>query len=721
MRPPRPTLAVWLSAAGAAALVFAARTREIHLHAGDVPYLDQWKIEGLELLRPWLEDNLGPADFFRPHHEHLPVWTRLLAWLGVVFSGQWDPLLQMTINAALYATGVALMVAWLLRSLDRVGALAGTAVLIALGALPHAWENSTWGFQSQFPLAPLLLFLFAHGSFAHAPGSRRWWIAQAAGLAGLLTLGSMWTAPLAVAAVAAWTAPRDWARWRFAAALAATGLVLMVAVKATTPAVGALALTADSPQNFLALTCIHLGWPLTWPGAAALLYLPLLVLAWRVRGQRETAAFDLIVLTLGAWSALQAAGLGYARGGGYLGFVSRYGDLMAVGVCANFLALWRLTTAHPRGRVALVLAWSAIVLPALVQVSQGGHVEYFHARSASRAEIRRTAVQTYHATRDLAALSTADVRGLLYPAPAEVAEVLDTPGMAKLIPVLTPPGAVGRAVRGVHAHWVWLTAGAVLILVSALVLSLRSATKSAFAPTLAAPPVQPFTSPLWFAAGGVAAFAACWLWPRPWEFRAEHRWGELIYPAGTLPEFSFAFVPPGEFPDGRLIGAAGINGEHLRNAFYGTHVEGPATQCAAESSAFILSAPYLVVPLGGNPRAAQESVFLRIESRDGEPAVILPYDGKNPEDLLFWQLDVRAYAGRSARLVMQDQSSAPDGWVAVATPQLTADASAGARRQRDWHRERTAATRFTPALLALLGATAALWSAIARRRNPAPT
>lgn len=721
MSPPRPTLALWLGAAGAAALVFAARAREIHLHAGDVPYLDQWKIEGLELLRPWLAGALGPADFFLPHHEHVPVWTRLLAWLGVVFSGQWDPPLQMTVNAALYAGGVALTTAWLLRSLDRAGALAGTAVLVALGALPHAWENSTWGFQSQFPLATLLLFLFAHGSFAPAPGTRRWWTAQAAGLAGLFTLGSMWTAPLAVAAVAAWTAPREFARWRAAALLAALGLALMVAIKATTPAEGALALTADSVQNFLALTCIHLGWPLAWPGAAALHYLPLLVLAWRVRGRHKTAAFDLIVLTLGAWSALQAAGLGYARGGGYIGFVSRYGDLMAIGVFANFLALWRLTTAHPRGRVALVLAWSAIVLPALVQVSQGGHVEYFHARSESRAEIRRTAVQTYHATRDLAALSTEDVRGLLYPAPAEVAEVLDTPGMAKLIPVLTPPGAVGRAVRGVLAHWVWLAAGAALILVSALVLSLRSATKSASAPTLAAPPAQPFTSPLWFAAASVAALAACWLWPRPWEFRAEHRWGELIYPAGTLPEFSFAFVTPGEFHDGRLIGAAGINGEHLRNAFYGTHVEGPATQCAAESSVFTLTAPYLVVPLGGYPRAAHESVFLRIESRDGEPAVILPYDGKNPEDLLFWQLDVRTYQGRPARLVMQDQSSAPDGWVAVATPQLTADATTGARRQRDWHRERTAATRFTPGLLGVFAAGASLWTAFARRRNPALT
>ena len=136
---------------------------------------------------------------------------------------------------------------------------------------------------------------------------------------------------------------------------------------------------------------------------------------------------------------------------------------------------------------------------------------------------------------------------------------------------------------------------------------------------------------------------------------------------------------------------------------------------------FTLTAPYLVIPLGGYPRAAHESVFLRIESRDGEPTVILPYDGKNPEDLLFWQLDVRTYQGRPARLVMQDQSSAPDGWVAVATPQLTADAAAGARRQRDWHRERTAATRFTPGLLGVFAAGASLWTAVARRRNPALT
>ena len=49
-----PSRWLWLVPAGAALLVFAARLREIHLFASDVPYNDQWIIEAQQIIAPWL-------------------------------------------------------------------------------------------------------------------------------------------------------------------------------------------------------------------------------------------------------------------------------------------------------------------------------------------------------------------------------------------------------------------------------------------------------------------------------------------------------------------------------------------------------------------------------------------------------------------------------------------------------------------------------------------
>ena len=90
----QPNPAGWLWALGAATLVVAARWREIELHGGEIPFLDQWVVEGRQILLPWWDGKLSLADFFRPHHEHVPVWTRLLVWLETVLFGQWDAQLQ---------------------------------------------------------------------------------------------------------------------------------------------------------------------------------------------------------------------------------------------------------------------------------------------------------------------------------------------------------------------------------------------------------------------------------------------------------------------------------------------------------------------------------------------------------------------------------------------------------------------------------------------------
>ena len=67
-----------------------------------MPYWDQWD-EARDLFRPWLKGQLTWGMLFAPHNEHRIFFTRVLDLLVIRLNGQWDPLLQMTVNAAIHA------------------------------------------------------------------------------------------------------------------------------------------------------------------------------------------------------------------------------------------------------------------------------------------------------------------------------------------------------------------------------------------------------------------------------------------------------------------------------------------------------------------------------------------------------------------------------------------------------------------------------------------
>lgn len=714
----------WCLALGAAGMVFAARLREIRAHTGDLPTNDQWMIEGRDILGPWLDGTLHPGAFFAPHFEHQPVWTRLLAWLEVVVTGRWDPFIQTTVNALLFASFVALFVRWVAGQLRPAPALIAGALLVFVGSLAHDWENITWGFQSQFPLALLCLFLHATGSFRHPPGSGRWWAAQAAGLAGLFTLAGMWLAPLATGLVALWTQPRGQRLRLFPLAIAALGLGLMGWIRFRAAPGQVLHLNAASPEQFIFALLDQLGWPAAWPGAAALLQLPLLILALQLRGRTDAPAFDRAVLALGLWGAAQAAALSFARGAGYYGYVSRYGELLLVQVLANGLALARIVPALPRWRdagVAFAAGWIVIIGNGAWYLSHSGHANYFHERSATWAQTRREAVQAYLQHGDRRLLDAPATRAIFYQPVEHITELLDRPGFRALLPSSVrpenPPAAASTAVRALQAQAGWLAALAALPLLLGVAALGREAAAADALPVLrlAREPLLP-----WLAAPvAVLAGAAVFHWPDPFTLDQDRRWHRFFNPpGGTGPLELHIQGATIEMSDAALVGAVPLSPPAVRFEFGGTY---PATlefRGTVWSKRFPVNSPWFVVPYTGAPIAHGNGLRLRIEEADGTFITEVACPGEKTGDVAFWAADVRPHVGKHARLVLYD-GRLDDNWVGAAPPVPAADAAAAKAMEAAYVLEQSAHAHHALAVVALIAtALLALWFATGRPAAP---
>lgn len=346
-----------------AALVFVAvLLAQLWLVAGagtDVPFQDQWDVEGRGLYPALASGTAGWRDFFAAHNEHRIVWTKLLDALLFEANGQWDPLVQLVAGAVLHAAAAALLAGWLVRGFSppvRVALAAG----VVLFHLPLAgWHNALWGFQSQV----YFVLIFACAAFAlledpSAPARRRvvgWTLV----LAAMLAMGAGLLVPLAIAVIVC----TQVAGWRERAAAAWPALVLLVAGWLLRPEVPAHAeLHARTAVDFLATFFRLLAWPYSeQPWVALVLNLPLAgYTSARLLRRFPAQTGERFVGLVGCWVVAVAAALAWSRGGGdefAAGVPSRYVDFVAPLLLLNAWAVcvW-IVRAAPRQR-ALGAVW----------------------------------------------------------------------------------------------------------------------------------------------------------------------------------------------------------------------------------------------------------------------------------------------------------------------------------------------------------------------------
>lgn len=445
---------------GPAVLVFAAvLAAQLALVAAagtDVPFQEQWDLEGGWLVPAWRSGTLHAADFFRAHNGHRIAWTHALNLALLAANGRWDPLVQLVAGAFLHAL-VAAGLAWqLLRGWGARWALAAGVIVAALPFI--GWHNALWGFQSHVYFAAgfsLLAFMLLGGEQVPI---RCAWAGIAAGVAALLAMGVGALVPVALLALAALRAAEtrrgDWGRvWP---ALTLLGLAWLLA--ADVPELAALR-AANTGEFFTALGRA-LAWPHTGqPLAAVALNVPLvLVVAGRALRLSPPAAGEDFVLLLGGWAAAVAVAVAWARGGSAewaAGVPSRYADFLVLLPLANAWCAARLVSeATDKSRhfaYALGGAWGVFLVVGWLALA----AQMWRGVIAPRARDREAPVRLvrqFQATGDAAVFAGQPRLLVPHPDAEAVRRVLADPRLRGVLPPSLQPNAPqGPLSRGVRA------------------------------------------------------------------------------------------------------------------------------------------------------------------------------------------------------------------------------------------------------------------------------
>ena len=704
---------------GTMLVILAARLGEIHLFGSDVPRYDQWPVEGLQVVRPWLASTLTAGDLFIPHGEHIPAWNRVFMWFQLVITGKWDPLVQVTVNAVLFTGFVMIIAKWILRFLTPIAALPTLLVLILVGGIPHGWGNITWGYQSGYPLALIFLFLHIYGTCTQQPWTRFWWVAQGAALAALFTIEGMWLTPLVVVASFLWTSPRKIRDHLVPLSIAIIGLMLCLLLKQG----GAASSFFQNPISHLHAWLHLLGWPSALPGAVGIMLLPWLIHAQRLRNRPETTPFDRIIFSLGLWGSAYALLLASNLPDAGADFDSRCGDLHLIGVLAGVMAFSRLIPNSGKMRpvlLSLAIIWAGLLVSGLATGTLEGQSRHFHNIAANDAEIRREVIQSYLLHKNSAPLEAPNARGLLYHDIDSLIVLLETPHFSTVLPSSVfpnnAPGYIERAARFLQSKWLWLLIPGLMTALIAMAHHLRNGASSESIAAIpdARDPWRWRTSAI---IGGLA-IVLLFAWANPFAFNQGKRWQQTLGGAAALQEVTFAIQGLPTYDSKRLQGAAPITPVVLRNRFFGSAPDGPGFTGTIISSTFRITNPWLVVPFAGYPIGYGNGLRIRILDRAGQATDIeIGCPGPNLTGIDYWQVDLREYQGRDARVVLYDGRSETEAWVAAASPIPTADPSLAQKLQKHLNADEHIGFQSTLGIIAFIAALCAIISWLGQRRR----
>ena len=431
-----------------ALVILGARLWLIQNFGSSIPFWDQWGAEAANLYLPWLNDNLTFNHLFAANNEHRIFFTRILSLSLLVLNEiQWDPLLEIVVNALLSTLTAVLLIAMLNRFFGRAFQNLILITVAVLWSVPYAWENTLAGFQSQFYMM-LLFTLITLWGLLQDNFSFKWWIGVIFGLSAIFTVASGFFILLVLIVLKLYLIAIDTGKRRthlptLLVSIAITSLSLMLIVRVSRHEV----LIANNITEFMLAFGKALAWPwVTHPFASLVLYLPFLALVFRTLWlRRRPSHAELFVLALGGWIILQAATMAYARGASGAIPASRYMDILALGVIVNLLAFHFISQSwyglpgwiKPYVNTYASL-WKMLVVSGIGGLMVMGSWPHIQQRSLQYAEqIKNT--REFIRTGKLSTLQKPYLH-IPYPKPKRLAGLLSNPQLRAILPhTLTVP------------------------------------------------------------------------------------------------------------------------------------------------------------------------------------------------------------------------------------------------------------------------------------------
>ncbi|MHA1774129.1 MAG: hypothetical protein ACTSXO_08385 [Candidatus Heimdallarchaeota archaeon] len=445
----------YLKLLAVALIIFGARLWVIHNFGNTVPYWDQWDSEAAFLFIPWLNDTLSFWDLFAPHNEHRIFFTRLQSLLLLTLNGgEWNPLLEMLVNALL-STLTAIILLMILSPL--LGKVAQNGILfsvVVLWSIPYGWENILAGFQSAFYFM-LLFSLLALWGLLHKAFTFKWWIGVLCAIAAYFSLASGFFILVVLIVVKLYLIATDTGNRRYHFP------TLIVSIILTTAAVillvdvpGHAVLKAKDINELMLAFGKALAWPwVTHPWFSLVLYLPFLAFVFKIIWRRDKLAYaELFVLALGGWIILQAASMAYARGAGGIMPASRYMDVLALGVIVNLLAFYLIAQTGESLSHRLkgflntsFLIWAVLIIVGIGRLMvintdqiMGIWQAMQHKSTLSTEQLKHT--REFMRTGELSVLQNKPYLHIPYPIPKRLATLLSNPKLRSILPhTLTVP------------------------------------------------------------------------------------------------------------------------------------------------------------------------------------------------------------------------------------------------------------------------------------------
>ncbi|HVY19442.1 MAG TPA: hypothetical protein VHA70_05100 [Bauldia sp.] len=438
--------------AGLFLIVFGTKVLLIAAFGSPVPYWDQWDAEAANLFVPYLDGHLSLSSLIEPHNEHRILLTRLMALVLFELAGEWDPILEMLLNAVIHAAFVTGL-AWLLLPLiDASRRMVFLAFMALAFGLPIGWENTLAGFQSQFYFllifSTLMLLALARAT-AFSPG---WFAGVASAIAAFFSLASGALGPLTGAALAAAQIATGVRSRNSREVFAIILLIAIAVVMVRSVPLAATEISAKGPADFVHAALAIASVPLHGiPGGVILAHLPLGWFVLRaVRVPLPARSRTWLIVGLAGWLVAQVLSVAYSRAAGALS--ARYLDIVLIALPLDLVALFAILDSSTRQRLgawltAAASTWVFVIVTATIVV--GYHEGWSGALGRGRdGVIQQQNVMAYLASGDMAALVNKPMLAIPYPSPQRLADLLSNSMVRAMLPdAIRPADADINGVR----------------------------------------------------------------------------------------------------------------------------------------------------------------------------------------------------------------------------------------------------------------------------------